>query len=713
MANLCKFDKKQYQVSYDSGVTWENVIPEQIDRGDNMIEYDSPDCSSVDTMYRWRLLDGQYMCDDKEKWTKEIREESYNNGLTWYTSYPTVYRKGTYVGIDEAFCNDKFVGHYVYDASTCSSGGGDGGGGTPSHRSCGRYKIYIGGRCVYVDPLKVVKCNDNNVLNKGDVDYYAETCAYHLVSAEIGDCVTEISGYAFYGCSSLSSVTIGNSVITISGYAFNGCKSLSSVTIGSGVTTIGISAFNNCSGLTSIDIPDSVTSIGQYAFYGCSGLTSITVNATTPPTLGTFTFHYTNDCPIYVPCQSLYLYKVSSGWSDYASRIQGIPPCVPTPTGATKIQTSYSDGQNFFKYCDSSTVLTSKETHPSGYETSGMTSAVIGDCVTSIDRGAFEGCTSLSSVTLPDSVTIIGLRAFYECASLTTCTIDSGVTSIGNSAFFGCSGLISCTIGSGVTSIGNSAFFGCSSLSSITINATTPPTLNYNGEYATYAFDNTNNCPINVPAASVNAYKSASSWSKYTSRIRAIHPDTPTGATKFYATYSNGDVYWDYCNSSTLLTSGETRPSGYQFSAMTSAEIGDCVTSISTSAFTYCSGLTSCTIGSGVTSIGDFCFYDCSGLTSINIPNGVTSIGEYAFDGCTSLTSVTIGSGMTNINYGAFYGCTSLTSITVNATTPPTLGNRAFQKTNDCPIYVPSQSVDVYKSASGWSGYASRIQPIT
>ena len=65
---------------------------------------------------------------------------------------------------------------------------------------------------------------------------------------------------------------------------------------------------------------------------------------------------------------------------------------------------------------------------------------------------------------------------------------------------------------------------------------------------------------------------------------------------------------------------------------------------------------------------------------------------------------------MTRIGYSAFEHCTGLTSITVDPTTPPSLGSRAFDHTNDCPIYVPAGSVNVYKSA--WSEYADRIQPI-
>jgi hypothetical protein len=36
----------------------------------------------------------------------------------------------------------------------------------------------------------------------------------------------------------------------------------------------------------------------------------------------------------------------------------------------------------------------------------------------------------------------------------------------------------------------------------------------------------------------------------------------------------------------------------------------------------------------------------------------------------------------------------------------------AFQNTNNCQIYVPSASVETYKTANNWFAYANRIQPI-
>lgn len=150
--------------------------------------------------------------------------------------------------------------------------------------------------------------------------------------------------------------------------------------------------------------------------------------------------------------------------------------------------------------------------------------------------------------------------------------------------------------------------------------------------------------------------------------------------------------------------------------SLTSVEIPESVTSLGDYSFGHCSGLTSCTIGSGVTSIGFLAFADTS-LEEVTIHDAVTEIGDGCFAQITPLTSVTIGSGVTSIGGAAFSGCTNLTSVTINATVPPTIGvwdskHDPFENTNNCPIYVPAASVNIYKTATYWSQYASRIQAI-
>ena len=137
------------------------------------------------------------------------------------------------------------------------------------------------------------------------------------------------------------------------------------------------------------------------------------------------------------------------------------------------------------------------------------------------------------------------------------------------------------------------------------------------------------------------------------------------------------------------------------------------LTTIGNYSFNGCIHLASIDIPAGVTAIGQEVFRDCKALTSIDIPAGVTSIGNSAFNGCIHLASIDIPAGVTAIGQEVFRDCTSLTSVTVNATTPPTLSAYVFNNTPaNMVIYVPAESVETYKAASGWSTYASKIQAI-
>jgi hypothetical protein len=185
--------------------------------------------------------------------------------------------------------------------------------------------------------------------------------------------------------------------------------------------------------------------------------------------------------------------------------------------------------------------------------------------------GTFRGCSSLIEVILPNSIKKLGIASFAACSSLRsigdTANVESlgircfdsspleklvvklpslinigygayyntsidavvdmgGLTTLPDGVYIGgktrgvfgsCTQLRVAILPSTIATVGTVAFEKCSNLKGVVIKATTPPALNN-----TNAFNSTNNCPIYVPDASVSAYREATNWSTYASRIFPI-----------------------------------------------------------------------------------------------------------------------------------------------------------------------------------------------
>ena len=263
------------------------------------------------------------------------------------------------------------------------------------------------------------------------------------------------------------------------------------------VTAIASDAFKDNSLLEYIKMPNSVTSIGSYAFQNCESLKSITIgNGVTEIEKCAFS-----------DCTSLTSVEISdlSAWCKISFGGYGANPLYY----AKKL---YLNGSEL-TYITIPSDITEIKAY-AFYGWTSLKSITISDGVTSIGDYAFQGCTSLTSVTIPDSVTSIEWGAFYGCTSLKSITIPNAVTEIGGNAFNGCTSLTSVTIGNRVTSIGSYAFSGCSSLTSVYCKPTTPPA----GEWSMF-YNNASGRKIYVPRNSVEAYKTASGWSRYASDI--------------------------------------------------------------------------------------------------------------------------------------------------------------------------------------------------
>lgn len=78
--------------------------------------------------------------------------------------------------------------------------------------------------------------------------------------------LTEIGGYAFYGCTKLKDLGDLSSVITIKAFAFDACESIENLSLPNAML-IENNVFHNCKAIQSIDAPK--VKINNYAFYGC------------------------------------------------------------------------------------------------------------------------------------------------------------------------------------------------------------------------------------------------------------------------------------------------------------------------------------------------------------------------------------------------------------------------------------------------------------
>ena len=232
-------------------------------------------------------------------------------------------------------------------------------------------------------------------------------------------------------------------------------------------------------------------------------------------------------------------------------------------------------------------------------------------------------------------------------------------TFINDTIFYMCHNLVSVIIPETITSINDAIFYYCSNLTNVVL----PKTLTFIGDRVFH----------------------------YCSKLITI--SIPNGVTSIGNCFSNsGLIYIDLPNSVTTLEG--TFSSATKLKRINSNVDGEC------------------NIPDSVTTIGYQTLNQCKSLTSIYIPNSVTSIGNGVFSSNqNNLKQITIGSGITSIGNQVTTNSYSIQSITINATTPPTISELTWQSTT-CPIYVPAESVDAYKTATNWSSLADRIQAI-
>lgn len=384
------------------------------------------------------------------------------------------------------------------------------------------------------------------------------------------------------------------------------------------------------------------------------------------------------------------------------------------PSSVSYSGTAYqvvSVGDNAFNSCNGLMAVTIPNTVSSigssaCSQCTGLTSLTIGNSVSSIGDNAFMGCSLLSSLTIPNSVTLIGVGSFQGCSGLRTISLGSSVSTIGNVAFEGCSSVTSLYIPNSVTLLGNWAFCNCTSLDSL-----------YIGSSVTYVLQNTfagtsnvrylhyNAKNANASYFSILGYQSSLPVTNLTQlvvgdSVQSLLQYSFSGASSLDSVYLGknlvsvhntafsgcSNVHFLNYNSALFTDITFPRSALGVFSHLTHLVVGDDISRIPCSAFSYKDSLYSVILSNSVDSLGDSCFFGCASLTDLLMSNSLSDIGASAFQGCSSLTGMlSLPDSLVTIGSNAFRGCTSISGALAVPSSVTSIGQGAFY---DCTHLV-------------------------
>lgn len=270
----------------------------------------------------------------------------------------------------------------------------------------------------------------------------------------------------------------------------------------------------------------------------------------------------------------------------------------------------------------------------------GVKKITVGEGIKKIDQYAFYNFSGTTDLSLPESIEEIGTYAMYNMQNVKELNLGNNIKSIGSSAFWNMYEITTVNIADSVNSIGSNAFAHCRNLRTIT------------------------NFPDNIDNIPTGCFQD-------TGIVNLTLPKTITKIN------NNG---FGGCKS------------------LNTVSLHNGVVSIGEGAFSGCTSLLSFEFPTGITTVSASVLQGCTSLTDVIIPEGVKTLGNTAFDGCTMLRSITLPSTLTQIGQNALRNLKSLEFVEFKSATPPTLMNSPVLTETSCPIYVPCDAVDSYKS---------------
>lgn len=578
--------------------------------------------------------------------------------------------------------------------------------GSGSFASCNNLQFVNLKRCKTIESQAFLNCS--KLQSVGDLSSCttigegAFNSCYSLKSIDISNC-NSLNGNVFSDCTRLEEVKLSKQLNQIKWNTFNGCTNLKNIDL-SNCTSIGGNAFAECRSLTSVGNTALLSSIEGYAFSNCANLTNIDLSNCT--FIGEWAFR---GCP-----------KLSNINLSKCKLLENYAFIECTELTEVDLSSCSSLAYGIFAYCSKLKTVKGIEnitTIPANaFANTGIETLSLPLCTT-IQEGAFRGCTQLKSIDIPVCQSI-GMNAFASCSRLESVSIPNTIKSLGYKCFNG--------------------------NTSLTLYAKNVPALDrYPGNMAeTDTLALGKNVLIIVPEESLAAYQAADVWNTMSERIfplgtqfdydveataqastsglqKAIgeknlrsvvtlkvkgsinsydimvmrnkmdnlhhldlsDADIKSNSYDYYTGFSTQDDILgphSFADLDKLLTVKLPKSVKYinqafnNCSQLRSVEmpenlicVGDTLDnewSMGGEAFSNCTNL-EYIIFHNCEKIGGSAFYQCNSLQEITLPKNLKHVGSYAFSQCSQLKDIILPSEVETISYHAFEYCNNLASI--------------------------------------------------
>lgn len=236
-----------------------------------------------------------------------------------------------------------------------------------------------------------------------------------------------VNSMDFSGCKRLTGVRIPDTFSVIPECAFSGCKSLREIEIPSSVSTIGAEAFYGCEALKSIELPDAVTEIAENLFKGCWRLRKVRFG----PNVNTIGESAFEGCEFlqHLPLPDSVRRLERSAFENCKNLVD-----LGQPSSLEFVGLYVLDG----------TAMQSMQDGPiyignvlCGYSGNMPDHACleVREGTTTVAEAALRECRHLESIFFPESIRSIGYEAFNECRDLEHVYFPKFLRFLGDGAF--------------------------------------------------------------------------------------------------------------------------------------------------------------------------------------------------------------------------------------------------------------------------------------